>query len=1777
MAITSLTGITAPVLAANDDTEIYLNSPSSTGTANILLNLDTSGSMSTKVDEDNNGISGEAGERSRLEVMKEATINLLNNMSALNVGLMRYHYYGGPILFPISNLNDSVCEIEGNCTSSTPATGTANITTTMSSNNDDGEEATATPVVALSNTTLTMGQNAGSSCTTTNYSFAVTDSNDIMEDQTWNSGTHTGGGSVQTGSSDMELSVDGVEQLNGVWFRNVVIPAETANITISSATISFTANEQPGGAINIDIYAVDPDEIDVTNKQLDDANYKPSDLYLVAGHRLATKVDWDIAASNDPAIGEPVTTADITTLIQAAQANGLAASTNKNIAFLFEKDSGSGKRTVERQSDFPTLDIVYQTCVTASPTDIDTGIRFQKVKIPQGQNITSARINFTAAAAATGTPTFTVKIQDIDTAPAFDATDTDNISSRTYDATTITWNNASPTGPITDWVVDTTYSTPDLADMIEEVTNRAGWCGGNDLVFMIDGGTAQTKRTAYSQDFGDSAKSPILYLTYDNDNRDAAAATGNPNACNVSTVTTKIESGADDAEEDTSNGSIDLTSSDLEIVQENQLQVVGLRFQDIPIAKNTVIVSAKLTFTADEAHSGTTSFTIKGQKSENAAAFTTTTNDITNTAAGKRPRTTASIPWSAASTPALTSWVVDSTYDSPDITTIIQEIVNQGTWAADNDLALFISGSDSDRRVGYSFNGSPAKAVTLTMEIQGDATVTKKTVRSHLVDIVGNMTQANGTPILGTIIEAAHYFRGEGVRFGTQRGQQSSSYVVSDVSHPTSYVANGATVTYPGTCTADNDRADDCKTQVISGGTPKYKSPIIAECQTNYLINLTDGGGYFTGEGNTGAVGLSFDEDDLTNSFVAEDADGNAVSLTSCASDTTLPDSTTYSGSSHDECAVKLTKFLYDNDQSYTNTQTLLSGTAPIDGTQVVETHTIGFNLCGNGNVSSKDSSGNPVCCAVANHTVATGLCSTPITDPDKIKVLKAMAAVGGGDYFNASTSSELLAAFTEITANIVSRSTSFSSPSIAANAFNRLLSRDEVYFGLFEPNKQVNWPGNIKKYNLCTDTDTNDDGTQDCTLGDVLDANLVKAVVDDPSASDDGLFSNDSKSEWSASTDGREIQIGGAGGEITDHTARTLYSEKNDSGDASNGDALSAAGHVLDSTNWSDANHDEWRDQVCPTPSTTAGSDCEKQMLFLLGKDVLDEDEDGSTTDTRWWFHDVLHSSPIGITYGVTSGGDFIDKIVMATNDGALHFINGTTGVEEWAFIPNELLANVNDLYDNTGTQHLYGLDSTPKVVVNDVDNDGTIEPADGDTVYVYISQRRGGKNVYALDITPAATLTTTSETVVPKFLFRIDGGTGDFARMGQSWSEPVAATIGTKSGSTTNIPEDVLIFAGGYDIDLDTLDNSGVGPDKNFGLEAGSPNEGNAIYFVNATTGALIFDISHAANAGLSITASSADIKVPDMFYSIPSNLTILDSDGDGLDDKIYVGDTAGQIWRVDLLGDVKTSGSSRQGSTIVGKLADISTSGSATTERRFFYRPAVIQVADSVYSQAAGGEFDYIVIGTGNRANPLVTTTSDRFYAIRDTQIGTMLDTGTPDNLADSYPQNIDLTAALAAAIDNTDLIDVTSSGVDSTDTTNTAALGWYLDFDTFVVSGSSADGEKVLAAAGVFDNKVIFTTYIPEDSSVTADVCSASEGSGRAFNLNLLSAAAALDWDGDGDIDSDDRAASLGSGIPSEAVPIFTKEGVTLLVGTGGGAENLGQVSGVPRVRTYWYEE
>lgn len=172
------------------------------------------------------------------------------------------------------------------------------------------------------------------------------------------------------------------------------------------------------------------------------------------------------------------------------------------------------------------------------------------------------------------------------------------------------------------------------------------------------------------------------------------------------TITSVVSNGNDDSEERLSDGAIDITSSDLELIDDNGLhenQLVGIRFNNINIPNGAFITNAFLTFECDEADGGATDLLIRAHASDNAPALTTVAFNLTS-----RPATAASVSWLG-----LPSWSIDTDYNSPSIASVIQEIVNRPGWVGNNSIVILISGSGE--RTAESYNGEAAAAPILTI------------------------------------------------------------------------------------------------------------------------------------------------------------------------------------------------------------------------------------------------------------------------------------------------------------------------------------------------------------------------------------------------------------------------------------------------------------------------------------------------------------------------------------------------------------------------------------------------------------------------------------------------------------------------------------------------------------------------------------------------------------------------------------------------------------------------------------------------------------------------------------------------------------------------------------------------------------------------------------------------------------------------------------------------------------------------------------------------------
>ena len=173
------------------------------------------------------------------------------------------------------------------------------------------------------------------------------------------------------------------------------------------------------------------------------------------------------------------------------------------------------------------------------------------------------------------------------------------------------------------------------------------------------------------------------------------------------TVEVRVSASSDDAEERAS-GSTNLTSSDLELVFDaGGNQTVGLRFNQLAIPQGATILNAHVLFKSDETNSVATSLTIQGEAADNTVTFASTDGNIT-----LRPRTTAAVDWSPL------PWTIRKEtgpdQQTPDIRSVIQEIVSRLDWTSGNSLVIIISGTGE--RTAESFNGVPAEAPMLHVE-----------------------------------------------------------------------------------------------------------------------------------------------------------------------------------------------------------------------------------------------------------------------------------------------------------------------------------------------------------------------------------------------------------------------------------------------------------------------------------------------------------------------------------------------------------------------------------------------------------------------------------------------------------------------------------------------------------------------------------------------------------------------------------------------------------------------------------------------------------------------------------------------------------------------------------------------------------------------------------------------------------------------------------------------------------------------------------------------------
>jgi len=160
----------------------------------------------------------------------------------------------------------------------------------------------------------------------------------------------------------------------------------------------------------------------------------------------------------------------------------------------------------------------------------------------------------------------------------------------------------------------------------------------------------------------------------------------------------------------------------------------GMRFTNVTIPAGSTIDSAYLKITCRAARAGTTvNSMISGEDVDDAATF----SDVTDFDTRYANHTTAVVYWNN-----IGAWSLDVEYSSPDIKSIIQEIVDRGGWASGNDIVIFWedfayqSTGDQSIREGYTYNSSPGKAPKLTITWTEGGILKEVTDSIHLSDSI---------------------------------------------------------------------------------------------------------------------------------------------------------------------------------------------------------------------------------------------------------------------------------------------------------------------------------------------------------------------------------------------------------------------------------------------------------------------------------------------------------------------------------------------------------------------------------------------------------------------------------------------------------------------------------------------------------------------------------------------------------------------------------------------------------------------------------------------------------------------------------------------------------------------------------------------------------------------------------------------------------------------------------------------------------------------------------
>jgi type IV pilus assembly protein PilY1 len=796
------------------------------------------------------------------------------------------------------------------------------------------------------------------------------------------------------------------------------------------------------------------------------------------------------------------------------------------------------------------------------------------------------------------------------------------------------------------------------------------------------------------------------------------------------------------------------------------------------------------------------------------------------------------------------------------------------------------------------------------------------------------------------------------------------------------------------------------------------------------------------------------------------------------------------------------------------------------------------------------------------------------VTSRDRAGRAEGQAVAGGGSVWFIDEPRQLQSDLTRALGGVLATGSQSVETVFVEDTFRVGRVLDDLFITLVSPRADAPWPGNLKKLKLGPPA-VDQQGHQVGSFDSVVDAEGLPAIETD--GQNKGQLRFDALTFWTdvaslppgdGSTvplraDGRVVARGGAGQKIDGFVHYAAEAERLVQyfiGDT-NADAPvdgygprqlyyePDAGVEFQPLDASIATVAALRPLLDPDREVS-----DDALIDLIRWTRGQDTANASTAARPWLMGEILHSRPLALNYGATPGYSRSNpnvRLLFGSGEGLFHIVENTdalgrhTGRELFGFYPREMLRAIADQRRANPNARPYGVDGAPVLLKHDRNRDGTLAHTDGDSAWVYFGLRRGGSAYFALDVSDPET--------VPRLMWTLKPTVGgSFDGLGMTFATPVVGKV-----NYSGVAEDVVIFGGGYHGGWNEDHTARIGKD----LGAEDDAVGNAIYIVNARTGELVWK----AESGTTGASSNTHYEHAGLVDSIPSTVSALVTP-EGVIHRLYVGDTGGAVWRVDLpprRGDDGTGDENhRMHHWFITKLADLGadaaeSGGSASRDLRFFHAPDIVHSFDAV------GAYDGVLIQSGDREHPNETLVENALFFIRDRHVESGSDLVKAENDVD-YPagrfQYSDLEDRTACVTGDEQV----AEGDDANACAGGGAThGWK--------SRYARPGEKGVSPVLVDGGRVFATTFVPGDVSS----CPVTPGRGQLHVLRLADASAAA---------NQQRSYDLGEGIPAAVQPI----GESLFVPAGGAdiydldgdgirdTANLLPGEAVKRYRTHWRE-